>query len=282
MLSLDLLRFIVALPFFIYASYSDWKERLVSTGVWFFLGLFALGFMLYQYHDLPGIIATISAAILFYEWFFEWEKKVYSYALLSISLLLFLYVLIVSVLNASTHLTPLLATIVLLALFRALYKFGLIKGRADARALMSIALLQPAYPLTLFGPFPLLIPKYVELVQVTFPFAFLSLLYTGIVFFAFLLGLGIVNLSRRDTGFPEMFMGYRTPLNEVEKHHVWLMERIVDGEHVLYLRPDEHNPKDIENLRKKGINKVWVQPKIPFVVFITVGLILAYLLGSPL
>ena len=73
MTSLDLLRFILAMPFFIYASYSDLKERLVSTAVWFFLGIFSIALLFYQYHTLIHILAILPSIILFYEWFVEWD-----------------------------------------------------------------------------------------------------------------------------------------------------------------------------------------------------------------
>ncbi|MCD6370188.1 MAG: peptidase A24 [Thermoplasmata archaeon] len=279
MISLDLLRFILAMPFFIYASYSDLKERLVSTAVWFFLGIFSIALLFYQYHTLIHILAILPSIILFYEWFVEWDKRLYSYISIGVSLLLFLSALVYAILQ-KIYITPLLVMTILILLFRALYRIRLIKGRADARALMSITLLQPTYPRTLFSIFPLWNPKYVEIVEITFPFAFLALLYAGIFFLLFLVGMGIMNALKGDTGFPEMFMGYRLPLDEVQYHHVWLMERIVDGEHVLYLSPREHTQEDIEKLKKIGQNKVWVQPKIPFIVFITAGLFAAYLLGN--
>ncbi len=280
MISLDLLRFIIALPFFLYAAYSDLKERLVSTAVWFFLGLFSFALLLYQYHSLIELLAISSAAILFYEWFVEWEKKIYSAAFVILAVMLFFASLGMAIAKNIYGSTTIILIPLLLLLFRGLYRFRVIRGRADARALMSIAILQPSYPRVLFHPFPLWIPQYVELVEITFPFVFLVLLYTGIFFALFLLSLGMMNLIRGDVGFPEMFMGYMLPIDNVDRHHVWLMERVVDGEHVLYLSPDDHKREDIEALRKIGRKRVWVQPKIPFVVFITVGLILAYLLGN--
>ncbi len=280
MLSLDLVRLLISLPFFIYASYTDWKERLISTGVWFFLGIISFALLLYQFHSYVEILAIIPAVILFYEWFVEWKNKIYSYAFISLALIIFFIAVFLAIEKGVYGITPLFVMTVLLILFRALYAAKIIRGRADARALMSIAILQPVYPRHIFSVFPLWVPRYVELVEITFPFAFLVLLYTGIIFALFLLSLGIRNLIKGHTGFPEMFMGYMLPLEEVNRHHVWLMERVVNGEHVLYLNPSEHTDEDIKALKKIGRTEVWVQPKIPFVVFITAGLLLAYLLGN--
>lgn len=271
---LDLARFIIAIPFFLYASYSDWKERLISPMVWFILGFFAFGIDLYQYHSLRSIIAILPSIIIFYEWFFEWEEKerVIQYSLWILALSLFTYSII---LNAEP---ALVVMFIMLLIFRGLHAIKVIRGRADARALMSVAILQPTYPF--FLSFPFFIPKYVEIVELTFPFAFLTLLYAAIASLIFILAIFVRNMLRGDLGFPEMFIGYRIPVDEVGKKQVWLMERVVNGEHVLYVHPHEHTPEDIENLKKIGRDRVWVQPKIPFIIFITIGLFSAYLLGN--
>jgi len=274
MVPLDFLRFIIAVPFFLYASYSDWKERLITPLVWFFLGFIAFGFDLYQFYSVEGVIAIIPSIIIFYEWFFEWEKRerFIQYGLWVISMILFAYSVTLEVHPA------LLVMFIMLILFRILHKIRIIRGRADARALMTIAILQPLYPE--FFNFPFFKPEFIEIVELTFPFAFLTLLYTAIVSLIFILLLFLRNLLRGDVGFPEMFIGYRLSLEEVNKKHVWLMERVENGEHVLYIHPKEHKNEDLISLKKIGRNKVWVQPKIPFIIFITIGLVAAYLLGN--
>jgi len=274
MLPLDFLRFLVAVPFFLYASYSDWKERLITPLVWFFLGLFAFAFDIYQFYSLEGIIALLPSIIIFYEWFFEWEKreKIGQYALWIISGTLFVY-------SITLNVPPALSVMfIMLIIFRALHAMKIIRGRADVRALMTIAVLQPLYPE--FFNFPIFKPEFMEIVELTFPFAFLTLLYTAIASLIFLLLLFVRNILKGDTGFPEMFIGYRLSIDEVNKKHVWLMERVENGEHVLYVHPKEHTVEDLIQLKKIGRERVWVQPKIPFIIFITIGLMAAYLLGN--
>ncbi|ADD09117.1 A24 family peptidase C-terminal domain-containing protein [Candidatus Aciduliprofundum boonei] len=271
---IDLARFLIAIPFFAIASYQDWKDRLISPTIWFILGFIAFGLDIYQYPTLIGIIALIPSIILFYEWFFEWEgrEKYIQYALWIIAFGIFVYSII------SYAPSPLLVMFILLIIFRVLHKIKVIRGRADTRALMSIAILQPIYP-SFFG-FPIFVPPYIEIVELTFPFAFLTLLYAAIAALMFILYLFFRNLARRDIGFPEMFIGYRIPIEEVDKKHVWLMERVENGEHVLYVHPSSHTKEDIDKLKKIGRDRVWIQPKIPFIIFITIGLIAAYLLGN--
>ncbi len=271
--TLDLLRFLIALPFFLYASYSDLKERLISTWVWFILGIFAFAFLIIQFPTVEGIIAIVPLAIIFYEWFFEWDHAWVSYVSYAIAGAFFLYSL-----QYIHTMYPLSIAFFMMLFVRIMHYFKIIRGRADARALMTVAILQPLYPS--FLSFPIFMPAYVEIIEVTFPFMFLVLLYSAIASMVYLMAILSRNLSRGDTGFPEMFIGYRIPVDEVDKHQVWLMERVVDGEHVLYVHPREHKKEDLEKLKEIGRDRVWVQPKIPFIVFITAGLILAYLVGN--
>ncbi len=271
--TLDMLRFLIALPFFIYASYSDLKERLISTWVWFILGIFAFAFLVIQFPTREGIIAMLPLAIIFYEWFFEWEHRWVPYVFYAVASALFLYSL-----QYIHEVYPLSIAFLMLLFVRLMHHLKIIRGRADARALMTVAILQPLYPS--FMSFPLFTPQYVEIVEVTFPFMFLVLLYSAIASLFYLMAILFRNIARKDTGFPEMFIGYRMPVDEVNKHHVWLMERVVDGEHVLYVHPKEHTDEDLEKLKGIGRDRVWVQPKIPFIVFITAGLVMAYLIGN--
>ncbi len=271
---IDLIRFIVALPFFALASYQDWKDRLISPMVWFALGIIAFGLDIYQFPTIPAIIALIPSIIIFYEWFFEWEnrEKLIQYLLWVFALGLFGYSIILHPLGA------LLVMFIMLVIFRALYRIKVIRGRADARALMSVSILQPLYPS--FLEFPIFVPHYVEIVELTFPFSFLTLFYAAIAALLFLLFMLLRNLAKGDTGFPEMFIGYRLPVENVDEKHVWLMERVENGEHVLYVHPKPHEKEDLEKLKSIGRDRVWVQPKIPFIIFITIGLVAAYLLGN--
>ncbi len=279
MISMDLLRFCVAIPFFIYASYLDLKERLISTWIWLLLGTIAFAINFYIIGtELWAVVSLIIAMFIFYEWFFEWEGK-------EKLIIKTLNVLTVPILIYITYLNPALVTLTLISFlmlfFKVLYTTKIVKGRADARAMMTIAVLQPTYPhYDLFGVhLPILVPKYVEIAQITFPFVFIVLLYSGVGALFFIIGMAIRNALRGDIGFPEMFIGYRMDLDKVPHKHVWLMERIENDEHVLYIHPRDHTEEDIEKLKKRGISKVWVQPKIPYVVFITAGVFAAYILG---
>jgi preflagellin peptidase FlaK len=152
-----------------------------------------------------------------------------------------------------------------------------LKGKADVKALMSIAILVPFYP-ALFTAYSL--PAiYRNVAQVTFPFALEVLMNAAVTAAIYVIYLFFFNLSRRDTGFPEMFLGYKLKIDDFKKKHVWLLERINEsGTHYLSLTPDESvEDLELEKFKKRKIEKVWVQPKIPFIVYMLIGFILAFL-----
>ncbi len=274
---IDLMRFLVAFPFFAYASYQDFRERLIDNRIWFYLGIIAVIFDVVYFSELGWMLVfLIPSIIMFYEWFFDWNSPWIPLTLYLIAFVILIYPLLTPALLNEVY--PLLLIALLMLFVRILHATKIIRGKADARALMLISLLQPLYPH--FYSFPLFIPKYVGFVQVAFPFLFVVLLYASFVAFGYIIFLFLLNVVRGDFGFPEMFIGYRVNVDDVSKKHVWLMERIENGEPVLYIHPDEHTEEDIEKLKRFGEERVWVQPQIPFIIFITIGLILAYLIGN--
>ena len=89
------------------------------------------------------------------------------------------------------------------------------------------------------------------------------------------LGFLVFNSSKRDVAFPEMILGYKMDIEEVEKKFVWSMERIVDGERAIVLFPKKDDKESLEILKEMGVKRVWVTPKIPFIVFIMAGFIIS-------
>ncbi len=273
----DLMRFVIALPFFVYASYQDFRERLIDNRIWFYLGIIAVIFdVIYFYEQGWMLIFLIPSIIIFYEWFFDWDSPVIPLILYLVAFAILIYPLLTPGILNMTY--PLLLIALLMLFVRILYTTKIIRGKADARALMLVPLLQPLYPH--FYAFPIFIPRYVEFVQVAFPFLLVVLLYASVTALGYVISLFLLNVFRGDFGFPEMFIGYKVDIDDVFKKHVWLMERIEDGEPVLYIHPDGYTEEDITKLKRFGRNRVWVQPQIPFVIFITAGLIFAYLIGN--
>ncbi len=174
----------------------------------------------------------------------------------------------------------LLAVPIMMMLIVLMYILDVIRGGADAKALMALSIVFPVYPV--IAGFPL-IGAHGDMLQTIVPFTFSVLVNAAIlVVFAPLVFLA-VNLYRRDLRFPQMLLGVRMEGSEATGKHVWLMERIEEGKHVLYTRPkmEEDLPKEITLLGSYGHSRIWVTPKIPFIVPISISVILTTFIGNP-
>jgi preflagellin peptidase FlaK len=172
-----------------------------------------------------------------------------------------------------------------LIMFYALYNLGVPKGGADTKALMALTVLFPMY--IVFEPV-LIISSYYSLLESLpglaygLPFAFSVLLNATIISLFIPISLLIYNATRGDLQFPLCFFGYKTDLKTIKDKHVWLMDRLDDKGNVssvLFPVSTEDEPDMVKKLKKKGISKVWVTPKIPFIIPMTIGFVFNFIFG---
>ena len=170
---------------------------------------------------------------------------------------------------------------VLIILFYVFYQFNILHGGADAKALMTLAIFVPFYP-TFFG-FPLIDlgqERVTTAMELFFPFAFLVLMNAVIVVVWILLAFIAYNAVKGDIRMPEMLLGYTMDVDAVEKKFVWPMERVVDGRRVRTLFPKGGRESRLDDFRDLGIERIWVTPKIPFIVALTGGFLLSIFIGN--
>jgi preflagellin peptidase FlaK len=174
-----------------------------------------------------------------------------------------------------------------LLIFFSFYNLGLPRGGADTKALMALLLVFPIYPildyLTIQYPFFDLIEDFAIISQI-FPFAFTVLINGAFIVLFYIIILIVYNISRHDLKFPHTMLGYKLPITEVRKRFVWLMERMVDGKRKLIPFPGGEEDFDLKSelqlLQKAEIKSVWVTPKIPFIIPMTIGLIITIIIGN--
>jgi len=284
---LALIRIAIALPVLAVASYSDLKTRTASDLFWAILGI--SGLVLFCVQTIQGGQALLSLIMALPLGFVlldtMWDRKgVFEDGINVVPLVLYLasaavIVVAVVLLPTSQAVWMGMSVLVMYVLYFLLYQFGIIKGGADAKALMALSLLFPLYPL--LGPFPMFGPGPL-LAQEAFPFSLLILLYAGLISLVVPLALFLVNLKRGDRVFPAMFVGYRMDINLVESKHVWPLDRIEDGHIVARSAaiPDDDIGPQLEALRAAGAARIWVTPKIPFLVPMTFGVLIAVLVGN--
>ncbi len=290
--SIGIVRVIIGVVFLCYASYSDLKTRKVKNEVWLVMGFVGIIILIIQmlYNGIAWeyYLIFIPVGILFSSMFFDQEPlydseekkfniKIFGLYVLAIIALLYQF----STLYNETLFYQLLTIPALIVFFFLLYQVGAIHGGADAKALMTLAILTPFYPNIL--DFPLIqfsSERVAEAMEIFFPFAFLVLMNSVLFVVWAFLAFFIFNAARRDFGFPEMILGYRMDITEVEKKFVWPMERMVDDERVMVLFPKKNDENSLKKLKGASVSRIWVTPKIPFIVFLTAGFIISVFLGN--
>ncbi len=277
-----------ALSVFFIASAEDVREREVSNLLWIILGGVAFALIALNVYTgtlpLPGASAIVLVLpfFLFADMFIDWN-----HALGRRGTLLRYTIGICLLLISAYEVYPFIgqtyvdiaASIPLWILFIiVLYKIDVIKGGADAKSLVTLAVLFPVYPPAVTGMFQ---PLFVTL---TLPF-FLSVLLMGAIFsLSIPIALFAENVARGRARMPHMFLGRQKDVSSVDLRKEWLLEV-----------PDETgNPRRVkklgsvdeddmlERIRSLGWRTVWTSPKIPFILALTAGLLFVLVFGDPL
>ena len=253
---LDIVRIIASLAFLLYASWSDWKTREVTNTVWIlfaptaftltFIDLYLNNFSMLTFYGISFGLASAFAVILFYSGAF---------------------------------------------------------GGADAKALMCIALALPFYPQNL----PTLLAEGASpIAQIFFPLT----VFSNAVLLAALTAVYIVfrNIFWRQKTGKKLFeaelakeslgkkllvlvTGYKTSISKLkEKWHLYPLEDVESVEdkmqRKLVLIPRDEGRSEIvgrlEKAAQSGIieDHVWASPGLPMLIFITIGFVLALVLGD--
>jgi len=284
---LDVIRVIAGIIFLGYASCTDLKTRKVDDKVWVimgFAGLMLVFGQLYLENRNPVYYLTfIPIMLLFLSFFLETSEKTELrkgkisrkiwFPLCFAGVIVFVYQIYTLRFDAFfLH----LLTIPLIMLFAfLLYNLRLLFGGADAKALITIALLTPFYPawtpfLGYFlvknvWPFPLAVLTNALILSLLIPIAFF-----------------IYNISRKDFHFPLSFLGYKIDIDSVEKKFVWPLEKVKNGKivKVFFPKKDENAEEDVRKLKEMGAKRIWVTSKIPFMLPLFAGFIASFAVGD--
>lgn len=164
------------------------------------------------------------------------------------------------------------------ALVYALWWLGLVAGGADAKALMALGLL---------APLPLALAEGVPLLPSPVPGAFAVLSNSLLLFLAIPLAFLVWNAARGDLRFPHLFLGVKRRAADVQRGHAWPMEMVdAEGKRTTRLFASRMSGQEIEEAFERvqalGDERVWVSPKIPFMIPLLGGFVLAFLVGDVL
>jgi len=160
---------------------------------------------------------------------------------------------------------------IMIILMYILFQMRLIFGGADAKALMALALLAPAHPI--IGNFPLW--------QSLMPFPWTIFSNSVIIFLIIPLALFIYNILKRNIEFPYCLLGYKITIDKARETFVWPLEKIVDGKRrFMYMPKDFDVTEELNAFEKQNIKKIWVTPKVPFMIPLLAGFIFAFIIGD--
>jgi preflagellin peptidase FlaK len=179
-----------------------------------------------------------------------------------------------------------LSVVVWMINFYALYNLGIPKGGADTKALLALTVLFPKYIFIeqlLINKIFFDLTEFISGIAYIFPFAFSVLINATVVTLIIPIALLIYNATKKDLYFPFCFFGYKMDLKSILDKHVWLMERIDDKGNIIkssLTSSIEPDPETLKILTDKGRITVWVTPKIPFIVPMTIGFVINFLVGN--
>jgi archaeal preflagellin peptidase FlaK len=269
------------------ASISDWRKREVSDAHWAVMGIAGLALLAVQILqdgvDLSYLLFLLPMAWFFFDMLVE-RRGMFEEGInpLPIGLYLGSFAILAFLLSQfwnDGYIWQLMVIPILFVIIFLLYQFNIIKGGADAKALMAIALLIPRYPM--IGPFPL-VQVTVDATQYIMPFAILVLFNAALLTLVVPLVMLVYNMIKRDVKVPAMLFGYTMDLPDARKKFVWPMEYVKDGvvRMSVFVKSDDSTEEQINQLEAAGKTRIWVTPKIPFLIPITASLLFSTIVGN--
>jgi preflagellin peptidase FlaK len=283
---LSVTRVAIALALLTMAAISDWETRTASDRFWAIMGAAGLALLGAQIiiDDLDPIFLLILLPIGWVFFDMLWDRKgLFEDGINWLPLMLYVVsavylTILVALYYESEDLWALMSILIMFAVYYLMYILDIIKGGADAKALIALTLLIPVYPTV--GMFPI-VPVPEGVAQFVMPFSLLVLFYGALLTLGIPIYYLFYNLAKGDRRFPAMLFGRRMDLEEAKKKHVWPMEH-VEGQEVEVSSVPQSNPveEQFAALEARGMKRIWVTPKIPMLIPITMGLIIAVVVGN--
>ncbi len=268
------------------ASVSDWRTREAPDRHWIILGTF--GLIVLAWHmvdnapDLSYWLFLPPTAALFYDIFWDrpgvFEGGIHLPSLIMYISSLGAYAVLLYLHWGQAYLWELMVVPIMFLVFVVMYQLDIVKGGADAKALIALAIVFPAYPM--IGRLPLVtVPT--EQAMLLFPFSLLVLFNAALMIMVLPLVFLSINIKNSDLSFPQMLFGYRMDVDHARSRHFWPMESVKDGRVTLSIYPQGDGKEDpYADLVALGRNRVWVTPKIPFLIPMTLSVLFSAIVGN--
>lgn len=268
---------IATIVILISATVSDIRTREIDDRHWIILGIIGTAVQaIYACNSPTYMIAGVIIDILLILYMF-WNKTngIYGAAVLVVAGI----VALLPWLNDTSNLIACrnVVTVVMFLSLLSMYCLGLIRGGADVKALMCIAIAFPTY-ITSYG-LPLL---WDTAPPISFLFnpIIITLFIALIVSMLYSIYTIILNIKNGDW-HRSMFSAYWMPIEDARKSFVW---PVIDANGNKIFRTESYDESDkiYNRLENAGYNRVLVTPMIPFMLPITIGFIFTIVLGNPI
>ena len=260
------------------ASYSDWRSREVSDTHWWVLGVSGLVLTAFSISDSlsTGTVMMLigSALILTFILLDVDPPPIVTLAHCIIMAILFIYPAVVAFDDPLVK--RLLVIPICFVAFYILFMTGILRGGADAKCLMVLAMMFQTYPE--MGGLPLIGTPSPD-IQMVLSFPMAILFHAALFSFAWLFWTVIRKIYRRDDPVTMYTLSwYRMSIDEARRSHVWPKQDAVGGMIVNVNGIPENGALD--RLEAAGAEDVWVTPIIPFMVPITAAILFVLTVGS--
>jgi preflagellin peptidase FlaK len=276
-----------------YAAWSDVREREVPDLLWQVLGVlgFGMGYLAWvPFGALSYALWTI-VGLFVLQHLFAWDlwlgPKGETYADL---IELVVYLLVIVIVTGSVFVyglgsggvpVPVVAVLITVLFARGLFEAGILFGGADAKALMIAGLLVPMFPHTL-----IVLPPAVAPITQYLPFAVNVLMNSALFSVVVPLAIAVRNIRAGEFRGISGFVGYSIPVDDLPKKFVWVRDPMFgegrEEEKSIETSDDDRRRRETlaQELRAKGVQRVWVTPQIPFLVLMALGVVGALLAGN--
>ena len=178
---------------------------------------------------------------------------------------------------------------IVLLFFEMAWRFRMLHGGADAKAMMLATLLLPSWNGAAF-------PLYAQgdSFSTAMPPALSLLIWAGLAFLVLPILMIARNARAGDLSpFSMSWHASRMPLSEIPQKHVWLLEEVVDKPDgtrgvTRRMRPVRGSRAETEveavldELAAEGLDKAWVTAKHPFLLFVFPAILPLVLFGDPI
>ena len=260
------------------ASYFDWRYREVPDIHWWVLGLSGLALTAVSIFDdvrSEWIMMILGSLMILFFILYDIEvSRFVTIAYVIVMAVLFIYPAVTSFDDQTVR--RLLVIPVCFVIFYLMYMLGVLRGGADAKCLMVMAMTFQTYPE--IWDLPLIANPSLD-IQCILSFPIAVLFHAALFSFAWLFWTVIRKIYRKDDPVQMMTLScYRMSIDEARRSHVWPKQDAYNGM-IVNVRgiPDDGA---LDRLEAVGAEDVWVTPIIPFMIPITVAVVFIIIVGS--